>query len=158
MARSSSTLDKIRTFAGVGVQRQLLVAEAIANMARARLVVRFQPFANVSRRFGEFVPPGDPRVAAHGSGATPDQARTAKDIGWAVAAAAPFMPFRSVCLQQAMAAHTMLRRRGIASVMHFGAGRGDEKPIDAHVWLDAAGVKVTGYPIAEDLPELGCFV
>ena len=125
--------------------------------ARASIVL-LRPFPKVSRGFGEFVAPSDPRVTGSGAGATPEQARIAKEIGWAVAAAAPFMPFRSVCLQQAMAAHAMLRRRGIASVMHFGAGKSDEKPIDAHAWLDAAGVKVTGYPVATDLAELGCFV
>ena len=135
-----------------------MVVEAIAAMLRARIVVLLQPFPKVSRRFGEFVPPSDPRVTAHGMDATPDQARIAKEIGWAVAAAAPFMPFRSVCLQQAMAAHAMLRRREIGCVMHFGAGKGDEKPIDAHAWLDAAGVKVTGYPVSPGMAELGCFV
>ncbi|MEG3124146.1 lasso peptide biosynthesis B2 protein [Sphingomonas sp. GB1N7] len=158
MARSPSILRKLRTLSGVGAKRQLLVAEAVASMLRARITVLVRPFPKVSARFGTFVPPTDPRVAASGADATSEQVRIAKDIGWAVAAAAPFMPFRSVCLQQAMAAHAMLRRRGIASVMHFGASPGDEKPIDAHAWLDAAGVKVTGYPVAKNMPELGCFV
>ncbi len=158
MARSRSTLDKLRTLSRVGLRRQALVVEAVAAMLRARVVVLLRPFPVVSRRFGDFVPPSDPRVAAHGVGATPEQARIARDIGWAVAAAAPFMPFRSVCLQQAMAAHAMLSRRGISSVMHFGAGKGDQKPIDAHAWLDAAGVKVTGYPVSPEMAELGCFV
>ena len=72
------------------------------------------------------------------------------------------MPFRSVCLQQAMAGHAMLKRRGVHSAMHFGAGKGKggigDKPIDAHAWLDAGGIKVTGYPVAANLAELGCFV
>ncbi len=38
-----------------------------------------------------------------------------------------------------MAAHFMLRRRGVASVMHFGAARGQEKRLDAHAWLDCRG-------------------
>ena len=158
MARSRSTLGKLRTLSRVGLRQQALVAEAIAAMLRARIVVLLRPFPKVSKRFGEFVPPSDPRVTAHGVGATPEQAQIARDVGWAVAAAAPFMPFRSVCLQQAMAAHAMLRRRGIPCVMHFGAGKGDEKPIDAHAWLDAAGVKVTGYPVSPGMAELGCFV
>ncbi|KQS03801.1 hypothetical protein ASG11_05710 [Sphingomonas sp. Leaf357] len=158
MARSPSILRKLRTLAGVGARRQWLVTEAAASMLSARVIVLLRPFPKVSAKFGTFVPPSDPRVTAHGVGATPEQARIAKDIGWAVAAAAPFMPFRSVCLQQAMAAHAMLRRRGIASVMHFGASRGEQKPIDAHAWLDAAGVEVVGYPVAKNMPELGCFV
>jgi hypothetical protein len=75
-----------------------------------------------------------------------------------VALAARNVPFRTVCLPQAMAARAMLERRGIASVMHFGAGFGKVKPIDAHAWLDAAGMPVTGYPISPDMAEIACFV
>jgi hypothetical protein len=57
-----------------------------------------------------------------------------------------------------MAAHAMLKRRGIDSAVHFGARRSTDKPIDAHAWLDAAGVEVTGYPVAEGMSELGAFV
>ena len=64
--------------------------------------------------------------------------------------AARYVPFKAVCLPQAMAARVMLKRRGVESVMHFGAAKGTEKPLDAHAWLDAAGVEVTGYPVAEE--------
>jgi len=63
-----------------------------------------------------------------------------------------------VCLPQAMAARIMLARRGVSSALHFGAAKGKEKPFDAHAWLDAAGVEVTGYPIAPNLAEIACFV
>jgi hypothetical protein len=52
----------------------------------------------------------------------------------------------------------MLRRRGVASVLHFGAAKGQDRPIDAHAWLDAAGVEVTGYPVAAQFAEIACFV
>ncbi|QNQ11638.1 lasso peptide biosynthesis B2 protein [Sphingomonas alpina] len=158
MARLRSLARKARTLGGVGHHRRALVIEAAASMFSARVRLLVFPFSKIARTLGAFVPPSDPRVAGHAEGATADQVKLARDIGWAVRASAPFMPFRSVCLQQAMAAQVMLRRRGIATVMHFGAGRGDEKPIDAHAWLDAAGVKVTGYPIAPNLAEIGCFV
>jgi hypothetical protein len=148
---------KIRTLAGAGWRRQALVAEACASMLAARLLLLL-PFPRVARRLGEFVAPGDPRVAQRAAATTADQAATARAIGWAVKSAAPFMPFRSVCLQQAMAAQAMLRRRGIASVMHFGASPSDARAIEAHAWLDAAGVKVTGYPIPRDMGKIACFV
>ncbi|MGC2124057.1 MAG: lasso peptide biosynthesis B2 protein, partial [Xanthobacteraceae bacterium] len=85
-------------------------------------------------------------------------ARLAEEIGWAVTRAARYVPFRAVCLPQAMAARVMLKRRGVASVMHFGAAKGTEKPLDAHAWLDAAGVEVTGYPVAKNFAEIACFV
>jgi hypothetical protein len=57
-----------------------------------------------------------------------------------------------------MAARVMLKRRGVQSVMHFGAAKGTDKPLDAHAWLDAAGVEVTGYPVAAGFAEIACFV
>ena len=156
MARSVA--HKLRTALMMGPRRQMLVAEACASMLVARVSLAIFPFRRIAKGLGAMVPPNDPRVLANAAGATAEQACTARAIGWAVRSSAPYMPFRSVCLQQAMAAHAMLRRRGIASVMHFGAGKSDEKPIDAHAWLDAAGVKVTGYPVEPRLAELACFV
>ena len=52
----------------------------------------------------------------------------------------------------------MLNRRGVSSVLHFGAGKGQDKPLDAHAWLEAAWVEVTGYPVAKNFAEIGCFV
>lgn len=77
--------------------------------------------------------------------------------------AARHVPFNAVCLPQAMAARIMLKRRGVDSVLHFGARIGQnkigpDKPIDAHAWLDAAGVEVTGYPVANTFAEIACFV
>ena len=71
---------------------------------------------------------------------------------------ARYVPFKAVCLPQAMAARVMLKRRGVSSVLHFGAARGQDKPLDAHAWLDAAGVDVTGYPVAQNFAEIACFV
>lgn len=158
MPPSRSIVRKIGTALGLGPRRQLLVAEAAASMLAARLSLALFPFRRVARGIGTFVPPTDPRVAAQAQDVDTERAEVARSIGWAVRTMAPWMPFRSVCLQQAIAAHAMLRRRGIPAVMHFGAGKSDAKPLDAHAWLDAAGVKVTGYPIARHITELGCFV
>ena len=149
---------KFATFAGAGWRQQALVAEACTAMLVARVKLLVRPFAKLAPALGEFVPPDDPRVAERAAPTSPADAKTAKAVRWAVTSAAPFMPFRSVCLQQAMAAQVMLRRRGIASVMHFGARSTSEKPIDAHAWLDAAGVKVTGYPLPDDMGKIACFV
>lgn len=33
-----------------------------------------------------------------------------------------------------------------------------KKALDAQAWLDAAGVVVTGYPVAQGFAEIACFV
>ncbi|MFZ0424305.1 MAG: lasso peptide biosynthesis B2 protein [Xanthobacteraceae bacterium] len=145
-------------FSQVDNRRRVLLAEAVAYLLAARLALTFIPFPSLARRLGSFVPPTDARAAQAATAALPDQTRLAEDIGWAVTRAARYVPFRAVCLPQAMAARVMLKRRGVNSVMHFGAAKGTEKPLDAHAWLDAAGVEVTGYPVAKNFVEIACFV
>ncbi len=41
-------------------------------------------------------------------------------IRWAIGAFASWLPFRTLCLQQAIVACTMLEPRGIGSVLHLG--------------------------------------
>jgi hypothetical protein len=137
---------------------RILLVEAVACLLGARLALIFIPFPRLARHLGTFVPPTDPRAAQAQTVVTPDQIHLAKEIGWAVTRSARYLPFKAVCLPQAMAARIMLKRRGVQSVMHFGAAKGTEKPLDAHAWLDAAGVEVTGYPVAQNFAEIACFV
>ncbi|MEJ2408661.1 MAG: lasso peptide biosynthesis B2 protein [Novosphingobium sp.] len=148
---------KMATLLRAGPGRQALVAEAVVSLLVASVISRMTPFRRLAPRLGEFVPPDDARATA-GETFSLAHAKRIRAIGWAVRSAAPWMPFRAVCLQQAMAAHAMLRRRGIASVMHFGAHYDEEGQFGAHAWLDAGGLRVTGYPVSPGIAELGCFV
>jgi hypothetical protein len=148
----------LRRFSQVDNRRRALLPEAVAYLLAARLALIFVPFPRLAPHLGSFVPPTDPRAVAVRTATAADQTQLAEDIGWAVTRAARYVPFRAVCLPQAMAARVMLKRRGFQSVMHFGAAKGTEKPLDAHAWLDAAGVEVTGYPAAKNFAEIACFV
>lgn len=158
MARSRSILRRLHRFARLGSARRALLIEAAFRLFCARLALMAVPFPRLARRIGEFVPPSDIRVLAAARPGDPRQADLARHVGWAVRRAAHHLPFEAVCLPQAMAARAMLKRRRVASAMHFGAARRDEKPLDAHAWLNAAGVEVTGYPVGKDLAEIACFV
>src|ERR1700675_539132 len=145
-------------FTQVGNRRRVLLVEAVTWLLLARLSLIFVSFPKLARYLGTFVAPTDARALRAKSENPRDHAHVAEEIGWAVTRAARHVPFNAVCLPQAMAARIMLRRRGVDSVLHFGAriGRdnigqdkiGQDRPIDAHAWLDAAGVEVTGYPVA----------
>jgi hypothetical protein len=158
MARLRLTRRLLRRFGQVDNRRRALLAEAVAHLTAARLALIFIPFPRLARHLGTFVSPTDPRAVAVRPPTAENQALLAEEIGWAVTRAARYLPFKAVCLPQAMAAQVMLKRRGVKSVMHFGAAKGTDKPLDAHAWLDAAGVEVTGYPVAENFAEIACFV
>jgi Transglutaminase-like superfamily len=150
-----------RTFRSVrqiGWRRRALIAEASLWLALTRLALAVAPFPALARRLGAFVPPADPRVAAAAASTDAASARLAREISWAVTRGAVHAPFKAVCLPQAIAARIMLKRRGVMSAMHFGAAKGEGARLDAHAWLDAAGVRVTGYPVARNLAEIACFV
>ncbi len=158
MARLRSIRHPLRRFAQVDSRRRALTIEAVLCLLAARLALVLVPFPRLAHRLGTFVAPGDARVARsrrQGSRAQMDQAAM---VGWAVTRAARYLPFKAVCLPQAMAARIMLNRRGIVSVLHFGAGKEGNRQLGAHAWLDAAGVEVTGYPVRPDFAEIACFV
>jgi hypothetical protein len=158
MAEARSIRRTLKNAREVGWRRRALLGEAAFWLLAARLALVLAPFPIIARRLGAFVPPSDPRVAQVAAPTTPDEAELARLVSWAVTRGAAHVPFKAVCLPQAMAARIMLKRRGVASAMHFGAAKGEEKPIDAHAWLDAAGVKVTGYPVGAQFAEIACFV
>jgi Transglutaminase-like superfamily len=158
MARLRSIRRPLRRFRQVGQRRRALVMEAVAWLWLSRLALIVIPFPRLARHLGAFVSPADARALRARSKASPDHARLAGEIGWAVTRSARYVPFKAVCLPQAMAARVMLKRRGVASVLHFGAAKAKDKPLDAHAWLDAAGVEVTGYPVAKGFAEIACFV
>lgn len=157
MRRFRSARRLLRKFAQLGGSRRGLLLEALAHLLAARLALVLVPFPRLAGWLGRFVAPAD---AYRAQPALPDptQAALAAEIGWAVTRAAHRAPFRAVCLPQAMAAQAMLRRRGVASVMHFGVARDPAGATVAHAWLDAAGIEVTGYPLDPRLAEIACFV
>lgn len=153
-----SLRQKLHQLARTDAPRRALLTEAILRLATARAALALVSFPHLARRLGAFVPPTDPRVAACCEALSGEQTALAAEIGWAVTRAAHHVPFYASCLPQAIAARQMLKRRGIASVLHFGAAKGPGVLLDTHAWLDAAGVKVTGYPVARRFAEIACFV
>ena len=79
----------------------------------ARVALLVVPFPRLARRIGDFVAPSDERVLSALQSGSADDALVAEEIGWATVVAARCVPFRAVCLPQAMAARIMLRRRGM---------------------------------------------
>lgn len=149
---------KLRSAARMDAASRALAAEACAALIAAR-VLSLLPFRMLARQLGGLVPP--PRARAD---LVPDpslgeaQRQAIRRVRWAIAAVAPFLPLRTLCLQQAIAARAMLRRRGIGSVLHLGVDQSRGDGLKAHAWLDAGGLRVTGYPVDPALAEVGRFV
>ncbi len=64
---------------------------------------------------------------------------------WAIEAAARRLPWRTMCIEQGLAAQRMLRRRGVDARLHYGA-RNDHSAsrVEAHVWVTVDGAPIIG--------------
>jgi hypothetical protein len=123
----------------------LLLAEALAALALASLAIALLPFRHVAAAAsarGRQAPRVDPEMVRRVRGAVQ---------GWARR-----VPWRAVCFQRGLALHWMLRRRGIRSVLLYGARRQGDG-LAAHVWVDVDGVTVIGGEEASDFSCLARF-
>ncbi|WP_324749477.1 lasso peptide biosynthesis B2 protein [Sphingomonas sp. LY54] len=135
-----------RTFLRLGWAERALVTEAVLFLGAASLAIRLLPFRRVAS------------LAGRGSGvrapAEPDEARR---LRWAITAATRRAPWRAVCFQQGLAAHWMLRRRGRASRLHYGARTDPEARLAAHVWVRSGDIDIAGCDNAADYALLATF-
>jgi hypothetical protein len=151
--------QKLSTLMRMNGFRRALIAETVLWLALARLALLILPFRSIARWLGDLTPPGKAVQLLEIRSVSGGEAQLAREIGWAVNRMASNVPFKAVCLHQAIAAKIMLRRRGVPSALHFGVAPGNApgQGLRAHAWLDAAGAAVTGYPVAGDFTEIACF-
>jgi Transglutaminase-like superfamily len=129
----------------VKTSRRVYLREAAVMLVLARLAVRFvspaRLFAWANRppsRIDRFA--GD-KVAW---------------ISWAVENLAARSWMNALCLPRALAAHAMLRRRGIASRLCLGVAR-DEGELDTYAWVEIGKDKIVGGSEADGFTRLAEF-
>lgn len=111
------------------------LAEALVLCTVASVMLRVLPFSRVAPRLGMHMAVSPP----HHPGATTGDVRR---VRLAVARAARLLPWKPVCLPQAVTAQWMLRRRAVPSTLYLGTD--PERGLDAHAWVRVGGVIVTG--------------
>lgn len=150
---------KIIRFVRMDSDQRNLILEAAFCLAVARLWLLVLPFGAVARRLGRLVEPAS-ELSPPGPSEKGAEASLAWFVGQAIQRTARNVPFRAVCLQQAIAGKMMLRRRGIDSVLHFGVAPASSSgtKIEAHAWLNAGSTRVTGYPVEARFIQVACFI
>jgi len=125
--------------------RRVYLREAAVMLVLARLAVRFVSPARIFAWAGR-----SPRRIR----------RFATDeigwVSWAVenVGAKPWM--NALCLPRTLAAHAMLRRRGIASRLCLGVAR-DRGALSAHAWVEIGDDKIVGGAEAGGFTRLATF-
>jgi hypothetical protein len=144
-----STIAFMRKFWRLPWHDRLLLLEATFWLATAGLAIAVLPFRHVGRLAALPVrrpePPHQKRLT--------DVCR----IRWALLACSRRVPWRAMCFEQGLAAQFMLRRRGIPSILYYGAAPDDQRGLSAHVWVRDGDVDVIGGEIASRYAELATF-
>jgi hypothetical protein len=141
-------VDPLRKFWRLSWQDRRLVVEAIIYLAAAAFGVAFLRFRYVAVLAAR--PTRQPQPSPQ------ESLRKVRRIRWAVLATARRVPWRVLCFEQALAAQLMLKRRGIPSVLHYGAAQ-DRSGLLAHVWLRYGDVDVVGGASAHQFAILATF-
>ena len=92
-------------YARLSRKRQVLVADALGNLVSSMFRVKFVPFPKVVACLGEKGVESPYDIAAN-------QQLTAEEIGWAIRVVCRQLHGYPTCLMQAVAAKSMLRKRG----------------------------------------------
>jgi len=86
-----------------------------------------------------------------------DQQRRAIEIGRVVKLAARYTPWSSNCFAQALLASMWCRARGVPATMFLGLERAGTGQLQAHAWLCAGRITVTGGLAFERYVPVACF-
>ena len=119
-----------------------LLVEAILTVAFSSVAIRMLGL----RRIGLLASRGTPRPDVDRQSCNSQIQR----IRWAIDANSLRVPWRTACFQKGLAAQLMLRRRGIPSILYYGAAQDDRSGLHAHVWVRLGQIDVIG---CEDAPR-----
>jgi len=143
------TIFFIGKFFRLPLQDRLLLLEATVWMAVAGAAVAMLPFRQLGLLAARPTRQPEP---THSS-----RIIMVSRVRWAIVTATRRLPWPAFCFQQGLAAQFMLRRRGIPSVLYYGAGPNDQSGLSAHVWVRDGDVDVIGGDIAHRFAVLATF-
>ena len=146
---TSQVFGTVRKFWLLEWQGRLLRLEATFWLAIAKLAIAVLPFRQVGLLASRPIRQTEIPRQTHVNGV--------RRIRWAISASATRVPWRALCFQQGLAAQLMLRRRGIPSVLYYGAAQDDRDGLSAHVWVRDGDVDVIGGEIADHFTILATF-
>jgi hypothetical protein len=126
----------LQRFMALPGHRRALAIEAVVALGIARLLILTTPTRWIVRRLEQQAERSRAQAGAAGE--------AAREVGWAVRAAAPKTPWQSACLAQAIAGKWMLGRRGLRATIRLGVAKDAAGNIRAHAWLYSGDTILAG--------------
>lgn len=138
-------MRRINKFLALPPGERALALEVALSLTAAAVLLAARPFRQAVR-------------SGSGAGGGQADSEMIEQIGRAVERAARHLPWRPLCLPQALAARAMLRRRGVACTLHFGMRLAPpDRAMQAHAWVTAGSCNVVGGKAADGFTELTRF-
>lgn len=129
--------NDLKRYREISCGLRYLLWEALVTLAIVRIIMACVSFRRIALWLGT---PG-----AQSSGTViSETTRIAESVGWAVETLGRRVPWDGRCLAQALAATSMLRRRGIEGTVAIGVCDGRSREFEAHAWLRVGSSIVTG--------------
>lgn len=141
-------VNRLRTFGRLTPPERARLLEAAGALMVVGVLLRWLRFPRLAARLGAHM------AESHDAPAGAAR-REAALIRWAVESAARHLPWKPMCLPQAIAAQWMLRRRRIPCTLYLGVDPGQR--YDAHAWVRVGQVIVTGGPLQERFAVVSTF-
>ena len=116
---------------------RLRLIEATLWLGLARWAIVCLPFRRIAPQLGQHMAESPPEVDEEA------QAKLA-GVARAVRIMSRHVPWGSKCLDQAIAAHMMLHRRGLPGTLYLGVAKAGEAELEAHAWERSGPFYITG--------------
>jgi hypothetical protein len=145
-----SLLPTARQIWRMGPRNRRLLAEALLALVASSLAVRILPFRTIAQAATRGRSAAEPALEA-------GYRQQIEDVRWSVEAMARRLPWRVVCFQKGLAAHFLLRRRGVPTLLHYGIDNRQEDGLRAHVWVTSSAGPVIGAEIADQFTCVATF-
>jgi hypothetical protein len=139
-------------FARLASAEKVIFSLAFALLGVGRLMVWLRLFRRPAVWFG-----GSPGHSGYSHLLVAEQLRQAEQIGRLVRLAARHTPWQSKCLVQAVAARTLLCCRRIPSTVYLGVAKSPLHGMQAHAWVTAGSVHVTGNDGSRNFTTIAAF-
>ncbi len=121
----------------------LIVTEAALLLTSARIALWLAPFQQLMALLS--------RPTAQVDLSESERSETRQAVRQGILAARRYLPFPTTCLHRAIAAHWMLRRRGVNTTLYYGVTRSGGK-LTAHAWVQDGDVGVIGLRATRQQP------
>jgi hypothetical protein len=131
-------MRRLSRFLRLSTAERRLLIEAMLLLGAIRPGLWLLPFETVRRLLA--------RAARMPAGSQEVDLPSAERVVWALAVASRYAPRggAGTCLTQALAAQTMLARRGHPALLRIGLTKDEERRLQAHAWVESAGKVVIG--------------